>query len=331
MEFAGPDRIPVFYHPSRAGLFKHGRRLQDLFKKFPPDNIVSFDVIPEPPPGTIQADGSYVKRTTDEWGTVWEVRIVGLQGQPRQHPINTLDDIEGYRLPTPPPSSGPALEAEREAVQRDKKDYLVFDGWILLFERLQELMPPEEAFVNIGLEEPVFLRLLDRLTEYNVQTVNSLLAKGADVVLFGDDWASQQGPIISPDQFRRLFRPRLEPLFDAIHAAGAKVLVHCCGQMGDLFEEFADMRFDCVWHQVNRYDPREFAARCRRHNIAAFIHSDRQHLVPRGTPDQIRQSIKNYADLYHGLNGGGIFYVEIENDAPFENAEALIAAVHEFR
>jgi uroporphyrinogen decarboxylase len=164
-----------------------------------------------------------------------------------------------------------------------------------------------------------------------MQAVKSMLAKGVDVIFFGDDWSSQQGPIISPDQFRRLFRPRLQPLFDAIHAAGAKVLVHCCGQMGALFDEFADMRFDCVWHQVNRYDAREFAARCRQHGIAAFIHPDRQNLVPRGTPDQIRQYIRDYADIYHGLNGGGIFYVEIENDAPFENAEALITAVHEFR
>ena len=32
----------------------------------------------------------------------------------------------------------------------------------------------------------------------------------------------------------------------------------------------------------------------------------------------------------HGL-GGVIFYIEIENDAPFENVEALIKAVWKYR
>jgi uroporphyrinogen decarboxylase len=330
IEFSGPDRIPLFYHKSGAGLFRHGRKLQDLFRRYPPDNAVSFDVIPTPAPGTIRPDGSYLLRTTDEWGTVWEDRVIGLQGQPCEHPIHSLDEIERYKLPAPPACSGPAFEAERAAVRQLKNDYLVFDGWILLFERLQELMPAEEAFVNIGLEERPFLDLLDRITEYNMQAVRSMLTKGADVIFFGDDWASQQGPIISPDQFRRLFRPRLQPLFDAIRAAGAKVLIHCCGQMGALFDEFVEMRFDCIWHQVNRYEAQEFADRCRRRKVAAFIHPDRQDLIPRGTPDQIRRYIRRYADIYHRLNGGGVFYVEIENDAPFENAEALITAVNEF-
>lgn len=330
MEFSGPDRMPAFYHKSRAGLFKHGRSLQELFRRFPPDNAVSFDVIPEPPPGSIRPDGSYSLVSTDEWGALWEERVVGLQGQPRQHPIKTMEDLERYRPPVPPPCRGPVFEAEREQVALMKKDYLAFDGWVLLFERLQELMPAEEVFVNIGLEEPAFLGLLDRISEYNMQDVKRMLAKGAEAIFFGDDWAMQQGPIISPEQFRRIFRPRLQPLFDLIHAAGAKVLVHCCGQMGALFDELADMKFDCIWHQVNRYDAREFAALCGRHKIAALIHPDRQHLMPLGTPDMIRKYIKDYADIYHGMNGGGIFYVEIENDAPFENVEALIAAVHQF-
>ncbi len=33
----------------------------------------------------------------------------------------------------------------------------------------------------------------------------------------------------------------------------------------------------------------------------------------------------------HRLGGGGIFYVEIENDAPFGNVEALLTAIDEYR
>ena len=62
-----------------------------------------------------------------------------------------------------------------------------------------------------------------------------------------------------------------------------------------------------------------------------YIHPDRQRLIPLGTPQEIENAIRDYAVRYHRLGGGGIFYIEIENDAPFENVEALIRSVHKYR
>jgi hypothetical protein len=62
-----------------------------------------------------------------------------------------------------------------------------------------------------------------------------------------------------------------------------------------------------------------------------YIHPDRQYLIPRGTPVQIARTIGAYAERYHTYGGGGIFYVEIENDAPFENVKALIEAIDRYR
>ena len=39
-EFNHPDKIPVVYNPSTAGLYKHGKKLLDLFNAYPPDNPV---------------------------------------------------------------------------------------------------------------------------------------------------------------------------------------------------------------------------------------------------------------------------------------------------
>ncbi len=68
-----------------------------------------------------------------------------------------------------------------------------------------------------------------------------------------------------------------------------------------------------------------------KHRVTLYIHPDRQYLVPRGTPQEIEAAIRAYADRYHALGGGGIFYIEIENDAPFENVKALIEAVDTYR
>jgi len=62
-----------------------------------------------------------------------------------------------------------------------------------------------------------------------------------------------------------------------------------------------------------------------------YAYPDRQKLIPLGTPAEIRGTIRRYAELGRQMGGGVIFYVEIENDAPFENVRALIEAIDEFR
>ena len=87
LDFAHPDRIPVVYHPSPAGLHVHGRKLLDLFNRHPPDNYVCFETLPVPPSGTVNAAGEYSEIRRDEWGTVWEHTTFGIHGIPSRYPF----------------------------------------------------------------------------------------------------------------------------------------------------------------------------------------------------------------------------------------------------
>ena len=73
--YDSPDRIPVVYHPSPAGLHIHGRKLLDLFHRYPPDNPIRFDSIPVPPAGAVNTNGEYHEFRVDEWGTEWEYTV----------------------------------------------------------------------------------------------------------------------------------------------------------------------------------------------------------------------------------------------------------------
>ena len=120
-------------------------------------------------------------------------------------------------------------------------------------------------------------------------------------------------------------------MFDRIKKAGRRIFYHSCGNIGPIFDELAGLGIDGFWHQVALYDAEAFAKKCKERRITVYIHPDRQRLIPLGTPKEIDRQIKTYADLYHKMGGGGILYVEMENDAPFENVEALVKAVHKYR
>lgn len=323
--FNGPDRIPVVYHPSPAGLHVHERKLLALFNAYPPDNPAVFDAVPGPPDGTVDTAGRYHEIRADEWGTEWEHLIYGVWGHPRRYPFENWEAAEAYQFPPFPLPDKALLAKQRET-------YLVFNGSISIFERLHALRPIDQVLVDVLTEDPALIRFLDRLVEYWREAIQGMLDAGVDVIMFGDDWGAQGAPLVPPWLFRKLFAPRYAELMAPVYKAGGKVFFHCCGFMNGILDELIALGINGLWPQIGFFeaDPSLFD-KCAEHRVALYLHPDRQHLVPQGTPEEIERVIAAYAERFHKLRGGGIFYVEIENDAPFENVKALIEAIDRYR
>ncbi|MBN2089718.1 hypothetical protein JW964_08890 [candidate division KSB1 bacterium] len=324
-EFSTPDQIPVVYHPSPAGLYVHGQKLLDLFREYPPDNPIVFEAIATPPTGTVDEYGRYYELKTDEWGTQWEHVIFGIAGHPKGYPFSSWEAARNFQFP-------PIPEIDLGQITRLKNDYLIFDGWISIFEKLHALRPMDELLIDIFMENPHLLHFLDRLEAYWLECIWNYLSAGIDVICFGDDWGTQSASIISPKMFRKLFKPRYQRMMDLIKKAGKKIFFHSCGYPGELIDDLFELGIDGLWPQIKFFDTDpNLIRKCIDHQVAIYIHPDRQRLIPRGTPTEIERAIRHYADRYHALGGGGIFYVEIENDAPFENVKTLIEAIHKYR
>lgn len=327
-EFADPDRFPTVYHPSTAGLYVHGKKLLDLLAAYPPDNPIRFDSIPQPPPETLDSRGEYHEFKKDEFGTTWEYRVFGIAGHPWRYPIEAWDSP--YEFPAVPATSGPAFEEARKRLAEEQRTYLVFGASISLLEKLHHLRPFEEVLMDLADEKPSLLAFLDRLVDYQRRQIAYHLALGADVISFGDDWGAQQSLLMPPALFRRIFKPRLRELMAPIRAAGRRIFYHSCGAIHPLYGDLVEIGINGLWHQIALYPAEEFAREAARNRTLLFLHMDRQHLVPLGTPREIAETVKRYADIHRALGGGAMFYVEIENDAPFENVEALVTSIHKY-
>ena len=325
-EFNSPDKIPVVYHPSPAGLYVHGEKLLELFNEYPPDNPVSFDSIPSPSPGSIARNGAYHEISKDEWGTEWEYLIYGIHGHPRRYPFESWEEAMDYQFPPFPPIDNAEITEQR-------KNHLVFSGGMIsIFEKLHALRPMDQVLMDILTEEPAFLRFLDRLVEYWLEVIHSIIDAGIDVITFGDDWGTQEAPLISPALFQSIFKPRYDKLMTPIRKGGRKIFFHSCGFLGGTLDDLIDLGISGLWPQITLFESNpSFIEKCRRHRAAIYIHPDRQYLMPKGSPEEIETAIKKYAETYHAMHGGGIFYVEIENDAPFQNVKMLVESIHRWR
>jgi uroporphyrinogen decarboxylase len=326
--FENPEKIPVFYHPSPAGLYVHGKKLLDLFEEFPPENPVTFEIPKTPSPEFFSPDGSYHEIKKDLWGTEWEYLIYGIQGHPKSYPFSGWEEALNYCFPLDPVTSA----AEKALINEQRGKYLIFEGWISIFEKLHALRPMDEVLIDLYTEDKNLIAFIDRLTEYWLEIIENLIDTGVDVIMFGDDWGTQLSTLVSPELFVKIFKPRYEALFAPIKKAGKRVFFHSCGFLGKILDELIDLKIDGLWPQISQFEKNpEFDKKCLENKVTLFIHPDRQRLIPLGTPKEIETKIIKYSKKYKKLGGGGIFYVEIENDAPFENVEALIRSIHRYK
>ncbi len=325
--YNNPDKIPVIFGWSDSGLYVHGKKLLDLFNKYQPDNPVDYNEIPKPPESTIDKNGEYHEKKIDVWNTEWEYRIFGIVGHPSKYPFESWETAADYKFPEIPEPGKLSFEDETKLIENEKKKFLSFRCWISGWEKLHSLRPMDEALIGLALRDAALLTFLDRLVEYQSKVIEFYINAGADVIIFGDDWGTQTAPIISPDLFREIYKPVYKILFDIIHKAGKTVMFHSCGNIGVILDELLELGIDGFWPQIGCYDLNSLTSKLKEHKTAMYIHPDRQYLIPKGSPEEIEKAIIMYCDHFKKLGGGGIFNIEVENDAPFENVKMMIETI----
>lgn len=322
IELRGPDRVP-FQHAVFPGAFwRHGQKLVDFLNARPDDfGGRNFSIPPEP-----QIEGD-IEEYVDEWGSRWLRRKGYSAGEVKEAPIKSWDDLSRYQFP--PIADDSVFEQIAQQLQSPERDWFSAPGGFILFERLQWLRTSEQLFIDLAEEPEPLHELADRIVEWNIQHIRKWLQAGADAIGFADDWGAQDRLLISPRQWRSFFKPRYKRMFDVVKEAGKKIFFHTDGWTVDIWDDLIEIGVDVLnpQHPLMPYDllKARLAGRvCVRSDL------DRQHIIPFGTPEQVRQHVKETVDLFGRFNGGLILHGEIGPEVPWENIVAMYEAFEEF-
>lgn len=332
LEFRAPDRVPLEYHPSPAGVYEHGDKLRRLWERYPGDfgNAAEFPAA-GPGPDCYDANGRYCEIRRDEWGVVWKHLIYGVAGHPLERPLDDWSQLARFRPPAVPPSAGAAFEQERERAAAHMARWFIKSGWISIFEVMHAVRRFEDVLMDIARGTPEIHCLADIITGHQLAIIRHLLERGVDAIQFGDDFGTQAAMMISPRAWREFFRPRYEALMRPVRDAGKRIFFHTCGYGWPLLEELAALGVDALWPQLNAYDEPELARFCRGSRMALALHPDRGELMTRGKPGDIRRAVERLANIFQVAEGGAWFYVEIDAGFPFENVSALVESIGALR
>ena len=328
-----PDMTPLRILPAPGGMYEHGQKLVELIQQCGHDFGDFCDLQLPTPPGAddFDADGRYHAFRTDEWGTTWEYRIFGIWGHPYAWPLNDLSKLDDYVAPAPPATTEPDFEAARDAVTASRQRFFCLGGGGSIFETMHSLRRFEDVLMDIALDTPEINRIADLITARVTGCIQHALALDVDGVTFGDDFGTQSGLIVSPQTWRRFFRPHYKALFKPVIEAGKKIFFHSCGQITDLLEPLKDIGVDVIWPQLPAYDLPELARRCRDLELAVELHPDRGDLMQNAPPQDVRDYVMRLIDTFDTPSGGSWLYLEVDPGFSYPNVEALFDTVMELR
>ncbi len=283
---------------------------------------------PQLPPGRA-CDG------VSEWG-VGTLRGSMYHFTDYVHPLahgGTIGDIERFPFPdTDADYRWAGLDEDVAAVHA--AGYAAIPGIDgSLFERAWSLRGLENLLCDFLTNADYADALLDVIEARVTDGVRRASAAGGDLLLLGDDIATQRGLMMSPAVWRRFIKPRLARIIAAARAVKPDVLAlyHSDGDLTVAIDELVEVGVDVLNPvQPECMDPRAIRRRYGR-RLAFWGTVGTQTTMPFGRPADVRRAVRDSIDAL-GRSGGLLVSPThtLEPDVPWENIEAFVQACREF-
>ena len=192
---------------------------------------------------------------------------------------------------------------------------------------------------DLVLDQANVERLLDALMERHMATLEKVcnaVGDVADIVRFGDDLGTDNGPFMPPKTYRKLIKPRQKMLTDYVKQhSQMRTFLHSCGSIYRILPDLIEAGFEVINPvQISSRDmeperlKREFGA-----DITFWGGGcDTRHVLNSGTPEQVKDHVRKNIETF--APGGGFVFNTVHNilpDVPPQNIEAMFAAVDEYR
>ena len=267
------------------------------------------------------------ERYTDAYGSEWRL---DLRPFSLEKPALSRPSLDGYSFPKVDDLFDADFESKAlEAIEREQDRFLVAAYGFGLFERSWVLRGFENVLMDVVVNTDFYEELLDKLLDHQMAILDRLLKLPVDGIWFFDDWGFQQGVLIGPDRWRKLFKPRYELLYRRTHDSGKYVLTHCCGCIEEILDDVIEIGLD-VYQSVqpepknnSPYDlKKKFGDK-----ITFWGGLGSQGMIPYGTPAEIKNEVNR---LCQEMSVGGGYILgpakEIQPETPNENIAAIVEA-----
>jgi len=242
-EHEEPDRVPIWCGASpefwekakrKLGLDDEGlrRRFHDDFRR-----VYARYVGPEFP----LSPGSKSR-------TVFGIERRGIgYGQPVNNPLADASIREVHEYSWPDPEWIDVSNIREDAKKYDGQYAILGGDWSPFWHDVIDLLGMKNMYVKMFREPELIDAVFGHVVDYYYAVSEKIFEEAADMInifFIGNDFGSQNGPLLSDKLFRRFVLPHLKRLIDLGHSYGLKVMLHCCGGIAELIPAMIEAGLD---------------------------------------------------------------------------------------
>ena len=297
------DRPPFDFWAEEATLnrlFEYlGHRDLERFLDDMQVDVRAFNAI-EPQPRHI-GDGIY----ENMWGERFIYRETGW-GAMREdtcgalNKVESLEEIVAFRWPDNDAMDYSQLK--EQCLSARNKELAVRYGFADIWQR-PALVRGLENFMTDMILNPDWVHWICRkftafyLEEY--RRAWEISGGNIDIFLVISDLGTQRGPLISVKMFESFVAPYLTEMTNAIHKMGAKAMFHSCGNIAKMIPDIIRCGVDILNPlQPTGADMSPVSLKSYAGQICFHGGIDVQRLMPEGTPEEVKNEIRRYADIF---------------------------------
>jgi uroporphyrinogen decarboxylase len=242
-----------------------------------------------------------------EWGFTWE-RLDETMGQPKDYVLADWENLPNLVVPDPadPQRFADVPEFNRQYPDRFRMAALGLSG----FTTMWCLRGFDKLMLDVAIDPRKVNTLAEIVFGFEEKLIAELPRFDFDAVAFFDDWGTQNGMIVSPKNWRELFKPRYEHQFKLVHDLGMYVYFHCCGQYEPIIPDLIEVGVDVLnISQPNLYDIPEIGRRFGG-KVCFICPVSYQTTSISGTREEIFEDVRVLVENLGDFDGGLIGYVE---------------------
>ena len=261
----------------------------------------------------------------DAIGVVYHLSEVG-EPYPVDGPIREAADLAGFRMRTPMDTDFLMLDLLR-ATFPDRSVAYHMPATFKLSWTLRGSM--ERLLMDYILNPHLVHDLARIVTNHCFEVIDKAFEKGADFIACEGDLAHNPGPLMSPRHYEEFIGPYHREICEYVHKHGGKIIKHSDGNLTPLVPGLLKAGFDGI-HPIQPQcmdigeTKKEFGPQaCILGNI------DCSYLLVFGTPDEVRQSVKE--TIAKAAPGGGYIISSSNSIHPGCRPENYLAMVEAAR
>lgn len=194
-------------------------------------------------------------------------------------------------------------EARRLAMEAPEDSARMGIMWAAHFQDACSAFGMENALLTMMIAPDMFRAVIDRITDFYIRCGEIFYeaTKGyLDAVLIGNDFGSQNGLLVAPEELREYVFPGTKRLVDQAKSYGLKVVHHSCGAIHPIVEDLFDLGIDVI-HPIQA-KARDMQAEKLKADFAGkgcfFGGVDAQHLLVNGTPEEVEADVKRLKEIF---------------------------------